>query len=560
MMSRRVLLVAAGTAITAKCLLQERSPKQTLTESRWSGWERRAYAQQSNDSGVRKYPFVVLGSGTAAHAALETLRLNNPNADILLISASEGTLPRMDKTSLSDSTSDTAPRLPNLAHRLRDIYDEWRRPLSDSLGEFSEQVSLICASKVKIDVEDRMITLNDRRIHYEKCLLASAGRPREFYVLDRDKFGFSGANENINTLHTLLDFHTLENFVASTPPDKKKHVTIVGGGYLGTEIVASLAESGRVRVTHLMGERTPLAQYLPQYLSEHVGKKLTSLGVDVRGEALLTGLKPGVARTTAAAPAQEECSVPNQNTLALPMLKRTKSRILPTVEEGITLYLVGANQVNLETDYLVLASTNVQPDLMGLDDASVGLEVSDGGIVTNASLEAYDGLFVAGNAATYYDTSIGRRRVDTYDHAVASGMWAAHNMLATDRLEQYTHQPIFKSSLPGTGLSFVGLGKIDAKLETVGVWFLPGYEGSSPENGKPSTDDLAIKSQSFRRGLIYYLERGRVVGVLLCNAPEMLERARDVLRAKKAVTDPVNELPKCILLAPQHWLHVISTK
>jgi programmed cell death 8 (apoptosis-inducing factor) len=482
----------------------------------------------------------------------------------------------MDKSSAHpdiDANSST------LEQRLRDIYDEWRRQLSNALGESNEQVSLIRASKVKIDVEERVITLSDRKIQYDKCLLATGGKPREFYVLDRDKIAHSTANENINTLHTLVDFKNLATIATPAPDARRKHVTVVGGGYLGTEVAAALAETGACKVTHVLGERTPLAQYLPLYLSEHVIKQLVSIGVDVRGEALVTGLKPGFSSATSPEDQQQIISTPSATSTGSPIVKRSRTKSRSGPEEGLTLNLVGANQVNLETDYLVLASTNVQPDLMGLDDPAVGLEVSDGGIVVNASLEAYDGLFVAGNAATYFDTSIGRRRVDTYDHAVASGMWAGHNMMASERLEQYTHQPCFKSTLAGTGLSFLGVGKIDASLETVGVWFRPGYEGtclpsqaelsaasSSPpllpssKEATKSEVELPTAPQAFKRGVVYYIERGRVVGVLLCNAGEMLDRARDVLRAKKVVTDPVNQLPKFILLAPSHWLHVISTK
>lgn len=283
---------------------------------------------------------------------------------------------------------------------------------------------------------------------------------------------------------------------------------------------------------------------------------MMSIGVDARGEALVTGLRKGFYSVEDGA----------QNTAAAPSLIRRQSRSRASLgsEEGLTLNLVGANQVNLETDYLVLASTNVIPDLMGLDDPSVGLEVSEGGIAVNASLEAYHGLFVAGNAATYYDVAIGRRRVDTYDHAFASGMWAAHNMIANEgKVEQYSHQPCFKSTLAGIGINFIAVGKIDARLQTVGVWFRPEYEGSvaGSETSISVTPPSVIEEAtlSYRRGVLYYIEKGRVVGILLCNAPEMLERAREVLRTHKILTDPGNELPKYILLAPNHWLHVIST-
>jgi len=101
--NRRVLLLASSTALLGMSLVslgeQERKEK------------RRRIALTQGEVHTKKYPFVILGSGTAAHAALETLRLNDPNSEVLMISASEGTLlPRMDQSSSHmeiDSASST---------------------------------------------------------------------------------------------------------------------------------------------------------------------------------------------------------------------------------------------------------------------------------------------------------------------------------------------------------------------------------------------------------------------------------------------------------------------
>ena len=38
----------------------------------------------------------------------------------------------------------------------------------------------------------------------------------------------------------------------------------------------------------------------------------------------------------------------------------------------------------------------------------------------NAELEARENLYVAGDAASFYDIALGRRRVEHHDHAVVS--------------------------------------------------------------------------------------------------------------------------------------------
>lgn len=59
-----------------------------------------------------------------------------------------------------------------------------------------------------------------------------------------------------------------------------------------------------------------------------------------------------------------------------------------------------------------------------------GLEIdsNNGGFVVNAELEARKDLFVAGDAASFFDQKLGRRRVEHHDHAVVSGRLAGENM------------------------------------------------------------------------------------------------------------------------------------
>jgi hypothetical protein len=96
--------------------------------------------------------------------------------------------------------------------------------------------------------------------------------------------------------------------------------------------------------------------------------------------------------------------------------------------------------------------------------------------------------------------------------------------------------------------------------QTVGVWFKPGFDVIDDVHQASAPEDEDANQQHFRRGIVYYVHRGKVVGILLCNCAEMLEQARDVLRQQAMVTSPLEELPNLILLAPRHWLRVLATK
>lgn len=51
-----------------------------------------------------------------------------------------------------------------------------------------------------------------------------------------------------------------------------------------------------------------------------------------------------------------------------------------------------------------------------------------GGFIVNAELQARNDIWVAGDAACFYDVQLGRRRVEHHDHAVISGRLAGENM------------------------------------------------------------------------------------------------------------------------------------
>jgi hypothetical protein len=71
--------------------------------------------------------------------------------------------------------------------------------------------------------------------------------------------------------------------------------------------------------------------------------------------------------------------------------------------------------------------------------------------------------------------------------------------------ESYTHAPMFYSNL--FDLGYEAVGEINSKLQIVEDWQEP-----------------------LKKGVIYYLDQGRVRGVLLWNVWDQVDNARELLK------------------------------
>jgi NADPH-dependent 2,4-dienoyl-CoA reductase/sulfur reductase-like enzyme len=84
----------------------------------------------------------------------------------------------------------------------------------------------------------------------------------------------------------------------------------------------------------------------------------------------------------------------------------------------VKLSVMGWAKETVSTDYLVMASTHVDPVTNVASVSGLEIDASNGGIAVNGLLEAVGGIYAAGACASYYDPALGRRRVDMLDHSI----------------------------------------------------------------------------------------------------------------------------------------------
>ena len=156
----------------------------------------------------------------------------------------------------------------------------------------------------------------------------------------------------------------------------------------------------------------------------------------------------------------------------------------------------------IEADAVVVG-IGIEPDVELAKTA--GLPI-DNGIVVDDRLAAAPGVFAAGDVAAFRNPALGKRiRVEHEDNAVTMGRAAGRNMAGAG--EAYDHLPFFYSDLFEFG--YEAVGDVNAKLETFADWKEP-----------------------MREGVVYYLEGGRVRGVLLWNVWNQVDAARRLIASK----------------------------
>ena len=154
----------------------------------------------------------------------------------------------------------------------------------------------------------------------------------------------------------------------------------------------------------------------------------------------------------------------------------------------------------LEVD-AVVAGLGIEPDV-SLARAA-GLTVKDGIEVDPQLRSNRPDIYAAGDVASFENPALGKRiRVEHEDNANTMGTLAGRNMAGAGA--RYDHLPFFYSDL--FDLGYEAVGDLDARHETYADW-----------------------KEKYREGVVYYLERGRVRGVLLWNTWGQVDAARALI-------------------------------
>jgi len=319
--------------------------------------------------------YLIIGGGMTADAAVRGIREHDADGRIVLV---------------GDEPHPPYKR-PPLSKKL------WAGGEESSIWKNTEGADLVLGRRITaLDVDAHTATDDHGETYeFEKVLLATGGSPRRL----------GGEDGDVVYFRTLDDFRALKERV-----HEGTRVTVIGGGFIGSEIGAALASNG-AQVTMIFPEPTIGFRLFPRGLGDFVTDYYRQKGV--------------------------------------------------TVDAGGSV----DNVADLDADVIV-AGLGIVPNV---ELAEAAGRAVDNGIVVDeyGRVGDRDDVFAAGDVANYPNAALGKRfRVEHEDHANTHGKVVGANMAGAN--QPYDHIPLFYSDL--FDLGYEAVGEVDSRLRTVEDW------------------------------------------------------------------------------------------
>lgn len=344
---------------------------------------------------------VIVGAGAAGEACAETLRAHGYTGPVTLV----GDEPPVDRPNLSkDYLAGTAP-------------EDWI-PLRSPEWYADADIHLVTDDPVTgIDVGARTVSLRSgTELGYDALLLATGAEPRKLPVPGADL-------PHVRYLRSLADTRSIIGEL-----DDTSRVAVIGAGFIGLEVAASMRERD-IDVVVIAPEEVPLVPIV----GDTLGRLVADLHRD-HGVELLLGR--GVSEI------------------------RTDEVVL---DDGSS-----------EAADLVVVGIGVVPRTGLAEEA--GLDV-ERGILVDAHLRTSDPhVWAAGDVASYPGPDGDRVRIEHWVLAQRHGQHVARSMLGNE--EPFTDPPFFWSQHYETPINVVGhlggwdedvvVGAVDEREVTVG--------------------------------------------------------------------------------------------
>ncbi len=343
-------------------------------------------------------PIVIIGAGQCGLKAVETLRQNGYDGALVLI---------------GDETQPPYQRPPLSKAYLKGELEEDRLYLkADNFYEDNDVTTKFGVTAQSINRDEKSVSLsNGELVEYDKLLISTGTVARQIPL--------KGAE--LDGVHTLRTIDDVKRLSAAISPDMK--IGIIGAGYIGLEVAASLRGRGN-DVTVIEAAPRVLARVMPEEMSAFFQSLHEGHGVNFH------------------------------------IGKGTKS-----IEgEGKVEKIVLDDGAEIPCD-IVLLSVGASP-VIGIAEAA-GLKI-DNGIFVNEMAQTSDAdIYAAGDCASFFSKRYDRIiRLESVQNAIDQGKVAAQAMLGQEI--SYNPLPWFWSDQYDVKLQIAGLSQGFDRFEIEG--------------------------------------------------------------------------------------------
>ena len=331
-----------------------------------------------NPQGNVAVRYVLIGGGTATYGALLSILKKDPAGTTLVVT--EENMYPYNRTPLSKEAWRTG---------FRGVEElEYGYRVSESIDS---RVSIAKGVRAEsLDVDKKVVKLSSGiEVQYDKLLLATGGTPRLGEAIGPGLID----SPLVSTLRSVEDFETLKRATKLA-----NHCSIVGAGFLGTELAVALNGKG-VKITLVCPEPGVLYKVLPRYTSEFLGRKLREAGVDLHVGTAVGSVKSH--RTDGDKETSDAASTKGTN------------------DKPIEVGMYGAKGGQVTTQRVVVC-VGIDPRVELAQGAGLETDSHNGGVKVDRGMRADENVYAAGDVASYYDRTLGRRRVEH---------WVCHTML-----------------------------------------------------------------------------------------------------------------------------------
>jgi len=313
------------------------------------------------------HPIVIIGAGVAGGNAAATLREEGFGGPVMLVSREPGVpfgRPPLSKTYL----------------RSEEDLDGWYVRPADWYADHEVELRS-GAAVIAVDPAAHTVTLDSgEELGYLKVLIASGGRNR--------RLGIPGADlPGIHYLRTVAECDAIKR---DAVPGRR--AAVLGMGFIGSEVAASLAELG-VGVTAVFPGQVPLERVLGGEVGALIGGIHRSKGVELLPGGQVTAFEGS---------------------------------------ERLEAVVTAAGQ-RIECDFAV-AGIGIQPDV-----PAAPVDQQNGILADELCRASAPDVYVAGDVANHLHPLFGRIRVEHYNNAEKQGAAAALSMLGSTAPYDYLH-------------------------------------------------------------------------------------------------------------------------